>query len=82
MNPARLLGHCFTLASVQGFMEQCNEIEDVPEEKFDKKFTDCTKERDGKSLYDFQSEDIWKVHNFSLSEFTGQVVLVVNLASF
>jgi len=63
-------------------MEHCNEIEDVPEEKFDKKFTDCTKERDGKSLYDFQSEDIWKLHNFSLSEFTGQVVLVVNLASF
>merc|ERR1719153_323238 len=70
-------------ASVQGdFMEQCDEIEDEPEEKLDKKFTDCTKDRDGKSLYDFQSEDIWKLQNISMSSFTGQVVLVVPVASF
>merc|ERR1739844_20681 len=54
---------------------------EVPEEKF----TECeASENDADSLYNFTTEDIEKLRNisFSESEYTGKVLLVVNLASF
>jgi len=51
----------------------------------EEKFTECeAPEDDTNSLYNFTTEDIEKLNNISFSdpEYTGKVLLVVNLASF
>jgi len=51
----------------------------VPTEQF----TDCQPGcGDLASLHQFHSEDVEKQQNISLADYQGQVVLVVNLASF
>jgi len=48
----------------------------------EEKFKDCRGGYEGESLHGFTTEDIEKKNNVSLSEYAGQVLLVVNLASF
>jgi len=48
------------------------------------KFSSCISPEDGRSFFDFHTEDIEKTRNVSFSHknYTGKVTLVVNLASF
>jgi len=48
----------------------------------EEEFTDCRRGEGTQSLHQFTTEDIEKQHNVSLSDYRGQVLLVVNLASF
>eukprot|EP00092_Neocalanus_flemingeri_P022144 GFUD01024020.1.p1 GENE.GFUD01024020.1~~GFUD01024020.1.p1 ORF type:complete len:102 (+),score=24.41 GFUD01024020.1:133-438(+) len=54
--------------------------QEVPEDKF----TECVQPVESRSFHDFTTEDIEKLNNVSFSdpEYTGKVLLVVNLASF
>jgi len=53
---------------------------EVPEDNF----KECLEPKDSQSFYDFTTEDIAKLNNVSFNdpEYTGKVLLVVNLASF
>jgi len=53
---------------------------DVAEDKF----SSCSSPEDGRSFFDFHTEDIERTRNVSFSHqnYTGKVTLVVNLASF
>lgn len=49
----------------------------------EEEFKDCKEGTSGaESLHQFTTEDIEKANNVSLSQYQGQVLLVVNLASF
>merc|ERR1712112_257124 len=48
----------------------------------EEEFRDCRRGEGTHSLHQFTTEDIEKQHNVSLSDYRGQVLLVVNLASF
>ena len=51
-------------------------------ENLEEEFRDCRRGEGTQSLHQFTTEDIEKQHNVSLSDYRGQVLLVVNLASF